>query len=618
MVKALAVGLTRTTSLGSELNRSLENTSSKNPLRRTQSTGDVPSQHPKSISNRASKQPTGIAVQSSALLKTAHIDIPHSFIERALRTNNADHAHPHQKLSPPPSSVGLTSSRLTRSLPASASKAAPYHALLSMRPTALPKLYELIAWTTYLNFYNGHNTWPTLNPDALQRYITHQLGIKEKNVPLFFSDVLAISTPQPQGTQPLYSPAALDFIAALEKNWNQLSNNEKYLFDRLSSHQQYLDYRLAALQAQHHFSFSEYDKLSQSVLLLLSHYSPELEKHVQNFDHLDLKGIDLRGKSLKNANLKYTNLQHAELQQTNLCHANLQHAYLKRADLRHANLCYADLRDCDLRQADLRDTQLHGAYLQYTDLRDADLRGIDFQHLGNMTIDGIELPYAKLACSKLRGAKLDGCLNLPLQYTDLKGITRQELETLLSCSSGDRNLQRINMQQAKLAYINLSDSYLVAADLHQANLEYATLHQTNLRYVNFEAANLRYARLHDVQLYGAKLSGCDLWGAQIILWPSEVDYSDMQYRNLLLNHLENNGLSLLTTIETIDNRHANIKVSLMSQVINGLIKTAANNIYVGDVYHALKEILLQNTIYLKSNHATVSNWAKNFLKQEAQ
>lgn len=620
MIKVLAVGLTRTTSLDSELNRSEERSLSKNPPKRSLSAEDVSHQYQKNIASTTSKQALSMASQAGTLSKTTHAGIYHSSIAaRGLRTGSLGSTSPHPKLQTKLSSNGIIPNALTRSLRIATSKAAPpYQILLSVKRTALPQLYELIAWTTYLNFYNGSDTWPTLNPNALQRYITHQLGIKEKNVPLFYSDILAISTPQPQNRQPHYSPAALDFIAALEKSCNQLPNKEKYLFDRLSSHQQYLDYRLAALQAQHHFSFSEYDKLSQSTLLLLSHYSPELEKHVQNFDHLDLKGIDLRGKSLKNANLKYTNLHHADLQQTNLCHANLQHAYLKSADLRHANLSYADLRDCDLRQADLRHTELHGAYLQYTDLRDADLRGIDFQNLGNMTIDGIELPYAKFACAKLRGAKLDGCLNLSLQYADLQGITRQELEVLLSCSNNDRNLQRANMQQAKLAYINLSDSYLVAADLHKANLEYATLHQSNLRYVNFEAANLRYARLHDVQLYGAKLSGCDLWGAQITLAPSEVDYSDTQYRNLLLNHFENNGISLLTTIETIDNRHANIKISLMSQVIDGLIKAASNNIYVDDIYHALKEILLQNTLYLKSNHITVSSWAKNFLKKEAQ
>ena len=618
MTKVLAVRLTRTTSLDSELNRSEDLSLSKNPPKRTVSAEDVTHKYPKNIDSTASKQSINIAAQTSTLFKTTHAGIYHSSIARGLRTRGLGNTSPYQKPPTKLSSRGVTPNELAGSLPITASKATPHQILLSVKRTALPQLYELIAWTTYLSFYNGSGAWPTLNPDALRRYITHQLGIKEKNVPLFCSDVLAISTPQPQSTQPLYSPATLDFIAALEKNCNPLSNNEKYLFGTFSRPQQYLDYRLSALQAQHYRSFPEYDKQSQSTLLLLSHYSHEFQKYVQNFNHLYLKGIDLRGKNLRDANLQYTNLHHADLQQTDLCHANLQHACLKSADLRHANLRDANLRSADLRHADLRHAQIKGAVLQYADLRDADLRGIDFQNLHGITIENIELPLAKLACAKLRGAKLDGCSNVSLQYADLQGITRQELDALLSCSNNDRNLQRANMQQAKLAYINLNDSHLIAADLYQANLEYAKLYQVNLMYANLEATNLRYARLHHVWLYGAKLSGCDLWGAQITLAPSEVDYSDTQYRNLLLNHFENNGLSLLTTIETIDNRHANIKISLMSQVIDGLIRAVTNNIDIGDICRPLKEILLQNTLYLKSNHATVSNWAKNSLKEEAQ
>lgn len=621
MVKVLAIGLARTTSLDRELDRSIEYPSSENQPKRALSAENVPHEYQENT-RKTEKKHASIVTQSNMLSKATHIGISHSRIEKAIRTRTLSNASQYQKpcyetmMLP---AKGVTLNELAQPFPISTSKAASYQTLLNINRAALPQLCELIAWTTYLNFYNGSDTWPPkLNPDALHRYITHQLGINAKNVPLFCADVLAISMPQPQNRQPLYSLAALDVIATLEENFNLLPGSEKNLFGALSSPQQYLDYRLTVLQAQHPLSFSEYDKQSQSTLLLLSHYSPELEKCVQNFDHLYLKGIDLRGKSLRGANLKYTNLHYADLQQTDLCHSHLRHAHLKNADLRNANLSDADLRGADLRLADLRNAQLNGAHLQYADLRDADLRGINFEHLQGITFEDIELPLAKLACAKLRGAKLDGCQNLPLQYTNLEGITRQEFDALLSYSNGDRNLQRANMQQAKLAYINLNSSNLIAVDLYQANLEYAKLHQVNLKYANLESANLRHARLYHVQLYGAKLSGCDLWGTQITLAPNEVDYSDTQHRNRLLNHFENNGISLLTTIETIDNRHANIKLSLMSQVINGLIRAATDNIYIGDIYHALKEILLQNTLYLKSNHITVSSWAKKFLKQEVQ
>jgi uncharacterized protein YjbI with pentapeptide repeats len=239
---------------------------------------------------------------------------------------------------------------------------------------------------------------------------------------------------------------------------------------------------------------------------------------------LDLSKTELNGLDLSDINLSKANLELA----------NLKNAKLNRATLSSACLKYTDLNHADLRNSCLQQAHLRGAILSNANLSEANIDGADLSHaiLECATLQGLNLSNINFAFTMLSGADLSGC----------------------------------NLQSQ-----DLTDTFLIKANLNGANLS-----KVNLTRAILNEANLSNADFSDADFNGADLNGADLTGANL----DKAKLSDIALPVWNIDNLDrylnyiNNDSSLLTTIDSIDEKYNKIKITLVHQLMNSLDNSA--------------------------------------------
>lgn len=341
-----------------------------------------------------------------------------------------------------------------------------------------------------------------------------------------------------------------------------------------------------------------------------------------NLTSSNLKGADFRRAKLAFSNLEWVNLTGAILENTDMEHANLTSANLTLADLKHSQLPHANLSLSNLTNANLENTFMLSANFNAANLENARLNNADmiyanfkYANLKNAYLINAKLTSSCFSMSDLSNAKLtqtelysanleqviltDACLQEAyLDYANLKNGTLTRT-----------NLTRASLNLAKLENANLNEANLMEANLYQACLRNADLTGANLNSTDFTNVNLSGANLNDAKLYhttltGANLSNTNLSGIQptpdILHLPTTWD------ENLLdryINHINNTESgNLLTMIDSISNKHADIKRCMVNQLIGSLNHS---EIDLSSVALPLMDILSKD-IYLTNKK--ISNW----------
>src|SRR5471032_245824 len=229
---------------------------------------------------------------------------------------------------------------------------------------------------------------------------------------------------------------------------------------------------------------------------------------------------------------------------------NLQGANFFKANLRGLDLGEADLSYANLREADLRESGLRGACLS---------RAVFFG--------------AKLAGANLNNADLcwDQCGRFDVGFTDLRGVN------LSGANLNNSWLDKANLSGANLSKVNFYRIDLGGANLRDANLRDANLSEVSLRMMDLSGANLRGTNLSGADLRGTKLNGADL--SDILQKGTLLKLPRWNSTTLdtHLNHIYNRASgSLLTMMDSIDDRHADVKLRMARELMRSLQKTWAN------------------------------------------
>ena len=177
----------------------------------------------------------------------------------------------------------------------------------------------------------------------------------------------------------------------------------------------------------------------------------------QNFNQMNLQGINL-----SKADLSQSRFTESFLTGANLTKANLRSATFQQTELTGANLTGADLTDANLTQSYLTGANLTGANLQKAALQQANLMRINLSE-GN-------LRQANLSKAELTGAILT---QAKLQQTNLQQAK------LWGSDLSDSNLSQANLQQADLTRANFSGAKLTNAQLQGANITNADFSTAN-------------------------------------------------------------------------------------------------------------------------------------------
>ncbi|MDR5616752.1 pentapeptide repeat-containing protein [Arsenophonus sp.] len=377
--------------------------------------------------------------------------------------------------------------------------------------------------------------------------------------------------------------------------------------------------------------------------------------------------IDLSGANLSDMNLSFLFNGKTNLSLANLSGANLEKATLQKVNLKDANLLQANLIGAKMDGSNLANAKLKGVKMMDADLTKAILTGAKMMEA--------DLTKAILTGAKMTGADLTKAklINVNLAQAHLADVRLVEAN-LKGANLNIANLNNANLSQANLVGVKMDDSDLVGAnlievDLTGANLTRAKLGNTilidaNLTNANLMNANLAHADLTEVDLTGANLTGADLIGANL----SEVDFSNAILKELninaanfsdailnntltlflpkiwnddsldiTLNHF-NNQSSLLTSINSIDNKYNELKIKLACQLITSLEKSNANLINVtlplldifgktsfmtnGYISHFVNTLtsnylknLSPNLLSLLENRSTITNLFLNYFDQ---
>ncbi|RXK34344.1 hypothetical protein BBD39_10965 [Arsenophonus endosymbiont of Bemisia tabaci Asia II 3] len=285
-------------------------------------------------------------------------------------------------------------------------------------------------------------------------------------------------------------------------------------------------------------------------------------------------------------------LSETELNELHLTEANLRSANLERAKLKQANLAKACLIGANQQIANLQD-----ATLKYARLVNINL---DYAIFTNAKLNMATLSYAELRRTKL--------INADLSYANLNQTKMVEVE-----------LNSANLNHAKLMNAELSEVNFVGATMHKANLSDSNLHssifidtdltdvnltKTNLCFANFTNAKLNGANLSQANMLGAKLNGADLTGAK--LGNIALPFLDETLLDTYLNHI-NNDFSLLTTIDSIDNKYNDKKIELVHQLVDSLDKRSSNT-----SLSSVVELLLDTLAKAPYNQdKKIINWLSN-------
>nr|WP_255479096.1 pentapeptide repeat-containing protein [Arsenophonus endosymbiont of Aphis craccivora] len=200
---------------------------------------------------------------------------------------------------------------------------------------------------------------------------------------------------------------------------------------------------------------------------------------------------------------------------------------------------------------------------------------------------------ADLFVVNLAGAKLieANCLDASLISADLRGanLTNSDLTNtdLEGANLTDANLTKVNLNEANLTEANLTNANLQLANLTDANLINVNLTGTNLAGTDFSGALLRRINFRDANLADANLAGVDiiavdfsgaLLNSTLTINPF-IEWND-ETLDLILNHFHNLEGSLLTSIDSIDDRYSELKTKLALQLIHSLDRPGINFLQV--------------------------------------
>lgn len=366
----------------------------------------------------------------------------------------------------------------------------------------------------------------------------------------------------------------------------------------------------------------------------------------------NLIGAKMDGSNLANAKLKGVKMEEADLTEVILTSANMMEADLRKATLTGAKMTGADLTKAKLMNANLAQAHLADVRLVEANLKGANLKG------ANLNV--ANLNDANLSQANLVGAKMDDSVLVGADLTeaDLTGANlaqaRLEKSLFIGANFTNANLMNVNLTQVKLTDANLTganltEAYLknvtlVKTNMTEANLAGASLEQVDLTDVNLTGANLTNAclvgtdftrtNLTNTNLTGANLAGANLMGVDLSsailkkLNINATNFSDASLNNTLtlslpkrwndrnldttLNHF-NNQNSLLTSINSIDDKYNELKTKLACQLITSLEKHNTNLI---DVTFPLLDILgnasfMTNAYISRFVNTLTSNYLKN-------
>ncbi|CCD29148.1 Putative secreted effector protein [Candidatus Glomeribacter gigasporarum BEG34] len=202
--------------------------------------------------------------------------------------------------------------------------------------------------------------------------------------------------------------------------------------------------------------------------------------------------------------------------------------------------------------------------------------------------------------------------NVQLPELDFSGARMEKVQLR------GNDLSRIVMKNAFLYEVQFTSSNLTGADMsftegRTIDLKRCTLDDANLVSSSFDDIKLVHAKLNYTNLSGAKLQNVFLFDTDLStakLADSSIALSETQliqfkckaYREEQLEHSHDwIGLTLLQSIDSIDNQYAEVKFSLMDQVIQKLIEINASGEDITGTYASFKDILLRNPIYFQNN-----------------
>ncbi|WGL98747.1 pentapeptide repeat-containing protein [Arsenophonus sp. aPb] len=270
--------------------------------------------------------------------------------------------------------------------------------------------------------------------------------------------------------------------------------------------------------------------------------------------NLNLSGEDFRYLNLTQVFGGYHNLAQANLQGTNLSRANLTGITMVEANLAKAIMNQTQLVNANLRAANLNEAQLTGANLAkadlcYTNLVDSAMNDaiLEDAYLNNSNLTNSNLAGANLAKATISGADLT---NTNLSMVNLSGAT----------------LAHTKLQGANFTNAKLTQAYLNDLTLHEAIFDQADLTGANLAKTDVSNADLSNTILKELSIMNTNFAGASLNDSFTLRLPDEWDEDVL---DVVLNHF-NNRSSLLTSLNSIDDRYQELKNKLALQLIHSL------------------------------------------------
>jgi uncharacterized protein YjbI with pentapeptide repeats len=225
-----------------------------------------------------------------------------------------------------------------------------------------------------------------------------------------------------------------------------------------------------------------------------------------------------------------------------------------------------ELRNGFVPTRDFGKRDLQGAILYGADLRGVGLREAN---LNRVELDFARLEGANLYEARLRGANLVGA---ELEGAYLQNADLHQANLVLS------RLHGAHLDGAKLGLANLSRAKLQAATLENAEAQEADLSQADLR-----GSSLRKVSFQRANLSGGDLSGADL--TQALLQQADLASSSLQGSNLNLAQLEGANLGR-AELRGADLDLAEVESTILRRtdetLPSGLNAVAAGNLWVPD------------------------------------
>lgn len=323
----------------------------------------------------------------------------------------------------------------------------------------------------------------------------------------------------------------------------------------------------------------------------------------------DISHLDFRGQNLREVDLSRTDLEGVNLKDTQLDAAGLQHAINCGADVSGVDLRGQDLREIDWKVAVLAGAKLwrarvNGKDLAYLAAVGVDLLGVDLreQDLRDVNPRDANLKNAVLANSKMDKAFFERAI---WAGADVRGVdlSEQDLEGLVVPHGRMIDLKEANLHNTVMCgldlrqtHINFEHAYMEGTNLSGTKLSPQVFEQlvragANLNGVDLSGQEIPYFELpftfhRIINMGSANLTGALLQGN----WLRLVNFKNAKiddrtdilltfYRDfdINFNHI-NNPWSLLAAINSIDNIHAHLKRTLMTQVVERIGENAGRAI----------------------------------------